>query len=44
MYDKVEKSGRIDDYIFADDDTIHTQSKEYIINDIKNALEAKGVR
>ncbi|MDY4446262.1 DUF3791 domain-containing protein [Campylobacter sp.] len=44
MYDKLEKSGLIDDYIFAHYDTLHTQSKEYIINDIKNALEAKGVR
>lgn len=44
MYDKLEKSGLIDDYIFAHYDTLHTQSKEYIINDIKNALEARGIR
>lgn len=44
MYDELEKNGLIDDYIFAHYDALHTQSKEYIVNDIKRALEIRRAR
>ena len=44
MYDELEKNGLIDDYILAHYDALHTQSKEYIVNDIKRALEIRSAR
>lgn len=44
MYDELEKNGLIDDYILAHYDALHTQSKEYIVDEIKRALEIRGAR
>ena len=42
MYDELEKSGLIENYILAHFDALHTQSKEYIVNDIIEALNQKA--
>ena len=38
-----EKSGILDDYIIPSYDTLHTQGKEYIINDIIEYMREKGL-
>jgi len=38
-----EKSGILDDYIIPCYDTLHTQGKEYIVNDITEYMREKGL-
>ena len=38
-----EKSGILDDYIIPCYDTLHTQGKEYIVNDIVEYMREKGL-
>jgi hypothetical protein len=38
-----EKSGILDDYIIPSYDTLHTQGKEYIVNDIVEYMREKGL-
>ena len=38
-----EKSGILDDYIIPCYDTLHTQGKEYIVNDIVGYMREKGL-
>ena len=38
-----EKSGILDDYIIPCFDALHTQGKEYIVNDIVDVMHERGV-
>ena len=38
-----EKSGILDDYIITCFDALHTQGKEYIVNDIVDVMHERGV-
>jgi hypothetical protein len=38
-----ERSGILDDYIIPCYDTLHTQGKEYIVNDIIEYMREKGL-
>lgn len=38
-----EKSTILDDYILPEYEMLHTQSKEYIIDDILNVMKKRGV-
>lgn len=38
-----EKSDILDTYIIPNFDTLHTQDKEYILNDILSIIEEEGV-
>ena len=38
-----EKSGILDNYIIPSYDTLHTQGKEYIVNDIVEYMREKGL-
>jgi hypothetical protein len=40
---KTKKSGILDDYIIPCYDTLHTQGKEYITNDIIEYMREKGL-
>ncbi len=44
VYNALEESGVLKNYIFACYDVLHTQGKEYIIDDICRVMEKKGVR
>ncbi|MCL2808980.1 MAG: DUF3791 domain-containing protein [Treponema sp.] len=39
-----EKSDILDNYIIPCFDTLHTQGKEYIVNDIIDVIHEKGLR
>lgn len=39
-----EKSNILNGYIIPEYDILHTQSKEYIVNDIINVMEERGVK
>jgi hypothetical protein len=39
----VEKSAILDDYIIPSYDMLHTQGKEYIVNDIIEYMREKGL-
>lgn len=43
VYDALNKSGILDSYIIPCYDVLHTQSKEYIVNDILSVALGKGV-
>ena len=43
VYDALEKSGLLSGYIAANYDILHTQSKEYITDDIIRVMREKGV-
>ena len=42
-YDVLKNSGILHEYIFACYDVLHTQGKEYIVNDIIELMKRKGV-
>lgn len=45
IYDALaEKSDILSSYIIPSYDVLHTQSKEFIVNDILRLMEEKGVR
>jgi len=39
-----EKSSILNDYIVPEYETLHTQSKEYIVDDIIEVMEERGVK
>ncbi len=43
VYNALEKSGILKDYIFACYNVLHTQGKEYIVDDICRVMQTKGV-
>ncbi len=43
IYNSLKESGVLDDYIIPLYDVLHTQSKEYILEDILNAAKERGV-
>ncbi len=43
VYNALEKSGLLRDYVFGCYGVLHTQGKDYIVNDICRAMERKGV-
>ena len=43
VYDALEKSGLLSGYITSNYDILHTQSKEYITDDIIRVMREKGV-
>ena len=43
VYDALEKSGMLSGYITANYAILHTQSKEYITDDIIRVMREKGV-
>jgi len=44
VYDALaEKSSLLDDYIIANYEVLHSLSKEYIVNDILNVMNEKGI-
>ena len=43
VYDALEKSGLLSGYITANYDILHTQSKEYITDEIIRVMREKGV-
>ena len=42
-YDMLKTTGILDEYILPCYDVLHTQGKEYIINDIIELMKRKGV-
>ncbi len=44
VYNALEESGVLKDYIFACYDVLHTQGKDYIVDDICRVMEKKGIR
>ena len=42
-YDVLKNSGILHEYIFECYDVLHTQGKEYIVNDIVELMKRKGV-
>ena len=38
-----ERSGILDDYIIAHYDVLHTQGKEYIVNDLVEYMKKEGL-
>lgn len=44
VYDTLDKSGLIDSYIVPSYDVLHTQGKEYIVNDILDVAKQKGIK
>ncbi|MGP1403037.1 MAG: DUF3791 domain-containing protein [Catonella sp.] len=42
-YDILKTSGILDEYILPCYDVLHTQGKEYIVNDITELMKRKGV-
>ncbi|MDO4224036.1 MAG: DUF3791 domain-containing protein [Acinetobacter sp.] len=43
IYQKLRDSGLLQDYIIAHYDVLHTQDKDYIIDDIVALMKAKGI-
>lgn len=43
LYNKLYESDILNHYIVANYDILHTQDKNYIINDIINIMQEKGV-
>ena len=44
VYDALaEKSSLLDDYIIANYEVLHSLGKEYIVNDILNVMNEKGI-
>ncbi len=43
VYNSLKKSGVLDDYIIPLYDVLHTQSKEYILEDVLNVAKERGV-
>lgn len=43
VYRKLKNSGIIDDYIVPGYDVLHTFSRSYIVDDITDFMERKGV-
>lgn len=45
VYDALkEKSNILDDYIVSEYEILHTQSKDYIVNDILSVMQEEGVK
>lgn len=44
VYDALNESGIIDSYIIPSYDALHTQGKDYIVNDILCVAQQKGVK
>lgn len=44
VYDTLSKSGLIDSYIVPSYDVLHTQGKDYIVNDILSVAQEKGIK
>ena len=42
VYDALRSSGALDDYIIPCYDVLHTFSKEYIVEDLKEVLKERG--
>lgn len=42
-YDMLKTTGILDEYILSCYDVLHTQGKEYIVNDITELMKRKGV-
>ncbi len=42
VYEALKKSGVLDEYIVPLYDVLHTQSQEYILNDILNVAKERG--
>lgn len=43
MYGMLKKSNIIEDYIVPEYEILHTQSKDYIVNDIINVMKERDV-
>lgn len=43
LYGRLRESGLLDSYIIEFYDVLHTQSKEYIMDDIIHVMQKKGV-
>lgn len=43
VYQKLQSTGCIDDYLVPHYDILHTQGTDYILEDIKEYLEVRGV-
>ncbi len=44
VYRKLQSTGCIDGYLVLHYDILHTQGTDYIVDDIKEYLEVRGVR
>lgn len=44
VYKALKESNTIDEYIVPEYDSLHTQSKEYIVNDIIDVLRERDVK
>lgn len=44
VYDALNESGIIDSYIIPCYDILHTQGKDYIVNDILSVAQQKGIK
>lgn len=43
LYDALDAAGLVDDYLAANYDVLHTQGREYIVDDLVETMQAKGV-
>lgn len=43
VYEKLKSTGILEDYIVSEYDILHTQGKDYIINDILDVLKERGI-
>ena len=43
VYEKLKTSGILDNYIMSSYEVLHTQGKEYIVDDIIDLMSIKGV-
>lgn len=43
IFDALKQSGLLEEYVIASYDVLHTQSKEYIVDDICRVMKLKGV-
>lgn len=43
VYDRLKRSGILDNYIVASYDVLHTFSSDYIVDDITDYMKKKGV-
>ena len=41
IYDRMSKAGAIEDYILPFYDTLHTESREYLLDDVMEYIENK---
>lgn len=43
LYQKLQKSGLLQDYIVANYEVLHSQSKEYIVSDLIKVMQGQGL-